>query len=73
MAAWLLALPDQEATVEVWKHSSGRGYYDQGGAVCKEEFDPDKHSEYTDLRGNPFIKPEASYYNSRTLFLGGEE
>lgn len=75
MAAWLLSLPDQGATVETFVHDSNPrdSYYLQGGTVSKEVFDPEKHSEYSDLRGNQFIKPDAPYYNQRTLFIGGEE
>lgn len=74
-----LKTQDQEATVEVLVHSSGSGYYDQGGNVSVEEFTADeeygcgKHFDYTDFRGNQFVKPEASYYNKRTLQLGTKD
>ena len=61
---------DQDAEVEVVEHSSGTGYYDQGGNACLARFDPAKHMSYTDLRGNPHVKPDAPYYNARTLLLG---
>jgi hypothetical protein len=72
---WLLT-QDQEAIVEVLVHSSGTGYYDQGGNVSVEEFTPEekygcgKYFEYIDFRGNQFVKTEASYYNRRVLQLG---
>lgn len=67
---WLKAFPDQDATVEVIRHTSGRGWDDQGGNASTVTFDPAAFSEYTDLRGNPHIKPDASYFNARTLLLG---
>lgn len=33
-------------------------------------FQPAKHSEYTDLRGNPWIRDDAPYKDARTLLLG---
>lgn len=60
---------DQEATVRVVQHTSGKGYYDQGGNASEVDFTPEL-SEYTDLRGNPHITPNKSYYNQRTLLLG---
>lgn len=67
---WLSAFEDQDADVEVVSHTSGTGYYDQGGNVSVVAFEPEKHTEYTDMRGNPFVKPDAPYYQSRTLLLG---
>ena len=73
---WLLT-QDQEAIVEVLHHSSGTGYYDQGGTVTTEEFDPSKeyygcskHHEYTDFRGNQFVKEDHPCYGKRILQLG---
>lgn len=60
---------DQGATVEVVVHKSGSGYYDQGGNASTEAFAPE-HSDYTDHRGNPYIKPHCPSYNTRTLLLG---
>ena len=67
---WLETVEDQDAEVEVVQHSRGYGYYDQGGNASTAAFDPEKHTTYTDLRGNPLIKPDATYYNARTLLLG---
>jgi hypothetical protein len=67
---WLAAFEDQDATVEVVEHSRGTGYYDQGGSARVVPFAPDKHATYTDLRSNQFIKPDAPYYEARTLLLG---
>ncbi len=67
---WLATVEDQDAEVEVVQHSRGTGYYDQGGNASATAFDPGKHATYTDLRGNPHIKPDATYYNTRTLLLG---
>lgn len=70
LVQWLAAFEDQDADVEVVQHSSGIGYYDQGGNARVVKFDPARHADYTDLRGNPHIKPDAPYYNARTLLLG---
>ncbi len=67
---WLSAFEDQDAEVEVVRHSSGTNYYEQGGTCSAVSFDPSKHTEYIDLRGNPFIKQDSPCYNARTLLLG---
>jgi hypothetical protein len=67
---WLKAFEDQDADVLVVAHEAGREYYDQGGNAYETEFDPEKHSEYTDMRGNPYVPPGATYENKRTLLLG---
>lgn len=76
---WLLT-QDQEAIVEVLVHSSSTGYYDQGGNVSTEEFDPSeeyygcsKHHEYTDFRGNQFVKEDHPCYGKRILQLGTKD
>lgn len=58
MIQWLSSFEDQDAEVEVVKHSRGTGYYDQGGTARVVAFDPQKHAYYTNLQGN------------RTLLLG---
>jgi len=67
---WLNQFPDQEADVLIVEHSDGTGYYDQGGNAYEEEFNPEKHAEYIDMHGNPYVTPDKSYYNKRTLLLG---
>jgi len=67
---WLATVEDQDADVEVVQHSRGTGYYEQGGTASVVAFDPEKHTTYTYLRENPHIKPDAPYYNARTLLLG---
>ena len=64
-----LKTQDQEATIEVVEHTTGRGWYDQGGNALVVEFDPARHADYTDMRGNQFAvgKP---YQDARTLLLG---
>jgi len=71
---------DQDAMVEILYHTSGTGYYDQGGNVTTEEFDPSKQLhgcpacyEYTDYRGNQFVKEDAPWYNKRILLLGTKD
>lgn len=61
---------DQDAEVLVVHHTSGSGWYEQGGSVKERYFDPEMHLEYNDLRGNPSISPDCSYYNSHELLIG---
>ena len=65
MIEWLKT-QDQGATVSVIQVSQGYGYQDDTNEV---EFIPEL-AEYIDLRGNPHVKPDKPYYNSRTLLLG---
>jgi hypothetical protein len=67
---WLTAFHDQEAVIKVVVNQSGSGYYTQGGIAAAVEFNPELHTDYTDLRGNPRIPPDARYYGKRTLLLG---
>lgn len=66
--AWL-ATQDQGATVEVLQGERGSGY--EGDYYRRVDFDPEKHADYMDMRGNPHAvgKP---YENARTLFLGSD-
>lgn len=70
LVEWLTAFEDQDAEVEIVKHTRGQNYYEQGGSAAAVAFDPKEHAEYTDLRGNPHIRPGAPYYNARALLLG---
>lgn len=63
-----LKTQDQEATVEVVITKYGRGY-DGGVEVRVADFTPE-HAHYVDCR--TFAKPDAPYYNDRTLLLGDE-
>jgi hypothetical protein len=65
-----LKTQEQDATVEVISHKNGRGYYEQGGTAYNVEFDPEKHVDICDLRGNSQITPDKSYYNSVTILIG---
>jgi hypothetical protein len=65
-----LQTQDQGATVEVLCGRMGRSY--EGNYYRQIDFDPEKHVDYTDMRGNPFGVGK-SYENSRTLFLGDAE
>lgn len=46
-----LKTQDQRAIVEVIRHTSGTGYYDQGGNVSVVEFSPEMSEHYTDCHG----------------------
>ncbi len=67
---WLHRFEDQDAEVKVVSHTGGTGYYDQGGNAARTSFDPERHAEYTDLRGNPFVKSTDPRFGARTLLLG---
>ena len=68
---WLTAFHDQEAVIEVVVNQGGSGYYyTQGGIVAAVEFNPELHTDYTDLRGNPHIPLRSEYYGRRALLLG---
>lgn len=74
-----LETQDQDAIVEVLVHSSGTGYYDQGGNVSvveftsEEEYNCGKHFDYTDFRGNQFVKEDHPCYNKRFLQIGTKD
>ena len=38
--------------------------------LSSQEFNPAEHADYTDLRGNPYVKPDDAWFNSRILVLG---
>ena len=61
---------DQDADITVVEHSSGGGYYDQGGNCKETPFNKEDHLDYVDMRGNPHTPKDAPYYNSRTLLIG---
>jgi len=65
-----LKTQDQGATVQVVEHKDGHSYYDQGGNAREVDFNPEKHVDYTDLRGNELITPDKPYFEQRTLLLG---
>ncbi len=64
-----LKTQDQEAIVECVVHESNGSYYEQGGTCTTEEF-TEELSEYTDFRGNEYVKSSQPYYNKRYLLVG---
>lgn len=50
VAEFIEWLKTQDQAAEVWvvEHSSGRGYYDQGGRAEQVAFDPARHAEHSD-------------------------
>ena len=70
LIVWLQT-QDQGATVEVLMSSRSSGC-DGGDDICVVDFSPEL-SEYSDMRGNQFVEPDASYFNKRTLLLGDRE
>ena len=62
-----LETQDQGATVEVLVGTPARNY--GCDSYRFDDFDPEKHSEYTDMRGNQFAKGKP-YENDRNLQLG---
>lgn len=69
MIEWLKT-QDQDATVEVLKGERARAW--EGDSYRVVDFDPNEHSEYIDMRGNPFAKGKP-YESERALFLGFAE
>ena len=63
-----LATQDQEATVEIVAHTGNMEYL--GDTFGVREFDPEEHVDYTDLRGNQFVKEDDPRFGSRSLLLG---
>ncbi len=66
-----LQTQDQEAEVEILVRIEGAGY--AGDCFKREPFDLNKHQEYTDFRGNRFMKESDSSFNKRFLFIGSDE
>lgn len=64
-----LKTQDQEATVEVLCREPGRHGYG-GDGFSKAEFNPETHAEYTDFRGNKWVKDGDAHKDRRFLFLG---
>lgn len=70
LVKWLSEFEDQDADVLIVEHESGTGQYYHGGNATDTLFSPEKHTEYTDFRGNKFVKPGSACENKRTLLLG---
>jgi hypothetical protein len=64
-----LKTQDQDAVVNVVRHESRGGYYEQGGRATQAPFTPEL-SDYVDFRDNPFLTPDRECYNTRKLLLG---
>ena len=62
-----LKTQDQEATVETLEGTAAKAW--EGDSYSWVELTVNKHTEYSDMRGNPFAKGKP-YENSRTLYLG---
>lgn len=75
MIEWLKT-QDQSAIIEVVMHSSGSGYYDQGGNASTKKFDPTLEVMYEvqDFAMYPPLDPDPNGYNSwrgkKFLLLG---
>lgn len=64
-----LKTQDQDAVVECVVHESGGSYYEQGGTCTTQPFAPEL-SDYTDFRGNQFVKETEPYFNKSYLLIG---
>ncbi len=84
LVQWLNRNFDDDAIIEIVMHTSGTGYYDQGGNANTTEFNPclqgmgvthkwceNGHFEYTDFTNNQFVKENHPYFNKKILTLGG--
>lgn len=60
---------DQGAEVLVVETKEG-GIYTQGGTAHEVPFHKQDHADYTDYRGNQFVKPTDPRLNTRTLLIG---
>lgn len=69
MIEWLKTVEDQDADGLIVSHTSGTGYYDQGGNAMEAEFDPVLHTEYVDMRGNPHVPMGLRMKTSGRCFL----
>jgi len=65
-----LQTQDQEAIVNVLEGKPTYGY--EGPTYAFTELNIEEHIDYSDLRGNQFVKPDASYFNQRFLYIGVE-
>ena len=65
-----LQTQDQGATVEVLECEHSRGY--EGDSYHRKNFNPEKHTNYIDMRGNKF-GIGTPYENERTLLLGSDD
>ena len=68
-----LKTQDQDAILQIVEHTCGTSYYDQGGNASEENFDPERHVEYTDFRGNRYVKESDPHFNKRYLLLGARD
>lgn len=66
LVVWLRT-QDQGATVIVLKGERARAW--EGDSYSWVDFNPAEHSEYVDMRGNPYAKGKP-FENDRTLALG---
>lgn len=64
-----LSTQDLDANVQVLKGERGKAW--EGDSYHWVDLDVNEHSDYSDMRGNPFAKGKP-YENDRTLTLGGE-
>lgn len=68
-----LKTQDQEAEVEILTSCEKSWGHETYNSVSRQVFDPSKHVDYSDFRGNRFVKPTEAHYNKRLLFLGDDE
>lgn len=79
---------DEDTIIECVMHTSGTGYYDQGGNATTTTFNPDmqdtmygskipwclnSHFEYIDFTHNKFVKPDQPHYKKKLLLIGGHD
>lgn len=67
----LLKTQDQKAIVEVVKGTRSRLY--EGDTYTFTKFNLNEHMEYTDFRGNKFVKKTDLFYGKSFLLLGSAE
>ena len=69
-----LKTQDQGATVQVVTIDEAQPWTAYGPAVLVElDVTNADHMEYTDFRGNQFVKPDAHHFNQRYLTFGSTD
>lgn len=76
---------DEDTVIECVMHTSGHGYYDQGGNATTKVFNPDmlfgseskihacgnQHFDYSDFTTNQFVREGQPHFGKKILLIGG--
>lgn len=67
-----LKTQDQKAIVECIDHEASGNYYCQGGTAGVADWTPEL-TEYTDFKGNQFVKADSPHFEKSFLVMGRSE